>query len=102
MGENESHEVDRIRFTELDNSAVGPKIDKKLLADIPIEATVELGRTKLTLREIMELAEGSIISLDKFAGEPLEVKVGGQTVAIGEVIAVDDCYGIRIAEVKIK
>ncbi len=102
MGENENYEVDRIRFTELDDSATGPKIDKKLLADIPIEAMVELGRTKLTLREIMDLAEGSIISLDKFAGEPLEVKVGGQTVAIGEVIAVDDCYGIRISEVKIK
>lgn len=102
MGENENHEVDRIRFTELGDSVAGPKIDKKLLADIPIEASVELGRTKLTLREIMELAEGSIISLDRFAGEPLEVKVGGQTVAIGEVIAVDDCYGIRIAEVKIK
>ncbi len=102
MGENENYAVDKIRFTELDNSAGGQKIDRKLLADIPIEATVELGRTKLTLREIMDLADGSIISLDKFAGEPLEVKVGGQTVAIGEVIAVDDCYGIRISEVKIK
>ena len=102
MGENENYEVEKIRFTELDSSVSGPKIDKKLLADIPIEATVELGRTKLTLREILDLADGSIITLDKFAGEPLEVKVGGQTVAIGEVIAVDDCYGIRISEVKIK
>ncbi len=102
MGENENYEVDKIRFAELGDAPMGSRIDKKLLADIPIEATVELGRTKLTLREILELAEGSIISLDKFAGEPLEVKVGGQTVAIGEVVAVDDSYGIRITEVKIK
>ena len=102
MGENENFEVDKIRFAELGDSQMGPKIDKKLLADIPIEATVELGRAKLTLREILDLAEGSVISLDKFAGEPLEVKVGGQTVAIGEVVAVDDAYGIRISEVKIK
>ncbi len=69
MGENENYEVEKIRFTELDDSAVGPKIDKKLLADIPIEAMVELGKTKLTLREKMDQAEGYIIRQDKFAGE---------------------------------
>ncbi len=102
MGENENYEIEKIRFSEINDAPSGQRLDKNLLADIPIEAIVELGRTKLTLREILELAEGSIISLDKFAGEPLEVKVGGQTVAVGEVIAVDDSYGIRITEVKIK
>jgi len=102
LGENENYEIEKIRFSEINDAPSGQRLDKNLLADIPIEAIVELGRTKLTLREILELAEGSIISLDKFAGEPLEVKVGGQTVAVGEVIAVDDSYGIRITEVKIK
>lgn len=102
MGDNENYGIDKIRFSEVSDEPLGPKIDKKMLADIPIEATVELGRTKITLREVLDLAEGSIISLDRIAGEPLDIKVGGQTVAHGEVVAVDDCYGIRITEVKIK
>ena len=102
MGENENYGIDRIKFAEFGEGAPGPKIDRKMLADIPIEATVELGRAKITLREVLELSEGSIISLDRIAGEPLDIKVGGQTVAVGEVVAVDDCYGIRITEVRLK
>lgn len=102
MGENETFGVDKIRFTELSEDVVGPRIDSKMLADIPIEAIVELGRAKITLREVLDLAEGSIISLGRLAGEPLDIKVGGQTVAQGEVIAVDDFYGIRITKVNIK
>ena len=102
MGENENYGIDKIKFAEFGESAQGPRLDKKMLADIPIEASVELGRTKITLREVLELSEGSIISLDRIAGEPLDMKVGGQTVALGEVVAVDDCYGIRITEVRLK
>jgi len=102
VGDNENFGIDKIRFSEAADGPLGSRIDRKMLADIPIEATVELGKTKITLREVVELAEGSIISLDRVAGEPLDIKVGGQIVATGEVVAVDDCYGIRITEVKIK
>ena len=102
MGDNENYEVEKVRFGAFKEDGFGSRIDKKVLADIPVEAIVELGKTKLSLREVMELAEGSIISLDKTAGEPLELKVGGQTVAQGEVVAVDDCYGIRITGVHLK
>lgn len=102
MADNESYGVDKIRFSELEGEPLGQRIDKKMLADIPVEATVELGRAKVTLREVLELAEGSIINLDKPAGEALDIKVGGKTIGQGEVIAVDDFYGIRITKVDLK
>jgi flagellar motor switch protein FliN/FliY len=98
---NETFGIDKVRFGQLEGSS-GGKIDQKLIADIPVEATVELGKTKLALREVLELTEGSIISLDRNAGDVLDLKVGGQTVAQGEVIAVDDYYGIRITKVTLK
>jgi flagellar motor switch protein FliN len=102
LADNEAYEIEKVRLGELDETARGQKIDQKMLADIPVEATVELGKAKISLREILELAEGSIIGLDRVAGEPLDIKVGGQTVATGEVVAVDDNYGIRITRVNIK
>ncbi|MBU0630546.1 MAG: flagellar motor switch protein FliN [Candidatus Margulisbacteria bacterium] len=72
------------------------------MGDIPIGVTVELGNAELSLKEILELSEGSIIELNRLAGEPLDLKVGGQLVAQGEVVAVDDCYGLRITNVVMK
>ena len=95
-------ETKRIKFPELDKREFGQKLEEKTLGDIPVQAVVELGRTQLTLREILELSEGSIIELDRLAGEPLDLKVGGQLVAQGEVVAVDDYYGLRITNVFIK
>ena len=100
--QNESFGVEKVRFAELGSETSAGKIDQKVLADIPVEATVELGKTRLSLREMVELSEGSIISLDKFFGDTLDIKVGGQVVAQGEVIAVDDNYGIRITKVNIQ
>ena len=95
-------EIKRIKFPELENKETGKRVEEKTLGDIPVQAVVELGRTNLTLREVLELSEGSIIELDRLAGEPLDVKVGGQLVAQGEVVAVDDYYGLRITNVYIK
>ncbi|OGC12390.1 flagellar motor switch protein FliN [candidate division WOR-1 bacterium RIFOXYA12_FULL_52_29] len=72
------------------------------MGDIPISVTVELGNAELSLKEILELSEGSIIELNRLAGEPLDLKVGGQLVAQGEVVAVDDYYGLRITNVVMK
>ncbi len=102
MPDAETYGIEKIRFNEIAEAQPGPKIDQRMLAEIPIEASVELGKTKMTLREVLELSEGSVISLDRLAGDPLDIKVGGQTVAVGEVVAVDDNYGIRITRVTIK
>ena len=95
-------EMKKIRFPELSEAAKGGRIEDRTLGDIPVQISVELGRTQMTLREVLELSEGSIIELDRLAGEPLDLKVGGQLIAQGEVVAVDDYYGLRITNVVIK
>lgn len=95
-------EMKKIRFPELSEAAKGGRIEDKTLGDIPVQISVELGRAQMTLREVLELSEGSIIDLDRLAGEPLDLKVGGQLIAQGEVVAVDDYYGLRITNVVIK
>jgi len=98
----EKKAVRRLEFSQLEEIRKGGKIEQKMLGDIPVQVSVELGRTQLTLREILELSEGSIIELDRLAGEPLDLKVGGQLVAQGEVVAVDDYYALRITNVLLK
>ncbi|OGC21397.1 flagellar motor switch protein FliN [candidate division WOR-1 bacterium RIFOXYC2_FULL_37_10] len=95
-------EVKAVQFPELDEEGKGIRIGESTLSDIPIEVKAELGKSKLTLREILEIAEGSIIELDRLAGEPLDLKVGGSVIAQGEVVAIDDNYGIRITNVLLK
>ena len=77
-------------------------METNLLGIVTVQVTVELGGTELSLKEILDLSEGSIIELNRLAGEPLDLKVGGQLVAQGEVVAVDDYYGLRITNVVMK
>lgn len=95
-------DVKRIKFPELEKMERGGRLEGKTLGDIPVQVTVELGRTQMTLREVLELQEGSVIELDRLAGEPLDLKVGGQLIAQGEVVAIDDYYGLRITNVIVK
>ncbi|MFA4966696.1 MAG: flagellar motor switch protein FliN [Candidatus Margulisiibacteriota bacterium] len=95
-------EVKKVHFPELTDEGRGVQISEKALSEIPIQVSVELGHASMTLRDIVELAEGSIIELDRLAGEPLDLKVGGQVIAQGEVVAVDDNYGLRITNLLIK
>ncbi|MFH1541652.1 MAG: flagellar motor switch protein FliN [bacterium] len=95
-------DVKNVKFPEFQAGEKGEQINQQMLGDIPVQATVELGQTELSLKEILDLAEGSIIELDRLAGEPLDLKVGGQLVAQGEVVAIDDSYGLRITNVLVK
>lgn len=67
--------------------------------DIPLEVTVELGRTRLLIRDILDLTPGAIIELDKVAGEPVDLFANGMLVARGEVIVIDDNFGVRVTEI---
>jgi len=67
--------------------------------DIPLEVTVELGRTRLLIRDILDLSPGSIIELDKIAGEPVDLFANGLLMARGEVIVIDDNFGVRVTEI---
>jgi flagellar motor switch protein FliN/FliY len=70
-----------------------------LLLDIPLEVTVELGRTRLELRELLALSSGSVVELGKAAGEPLDVLVNGKLVARGECVMVNDKFGVRLTDI---
>jgi len=71
----------------------------EILMDIPLEVSVELGRVKMNVRDVVELGAGSIVEIDKAAGEPVDVLVNGRLVARGEVVVIDDNFGVRITEI---
>ncbi|MDA0080436.1 flagellar motor switch protein FliN [Brachyspira hyodysenteriae] len=70
-----------------------------LLMDVTINVTVELGRARLSIREILGLGEGSIIELQKLAGEPVDLLVNGKLIAKGEVVVIDECFGVRVTDI---
>ncbi len=84
------------------NTAVNPITQQEnmdLIMDVPLEVTVELGRTSKSIKEILEFAPGTIIELDKLAGEPINVLVNGKLVAKGEVVVIEESFGVRITDI---
>ena len=75
------------------------KIDSEVLQNIPVTISVEVGRTSLKIRDLMRLAQGSVVELDRLAGEPLDLMVNNTLVAQGEVVLVNDRYGVKLTSV---
>ncbi len=73
--------------------------DIDLVMDIPVQLTVELGRTRIPIKHILQLAQGSVIELDALAGEPMDVLVNGFLIAQGEVVVVNEKFGIRLTDI---
>ncbi|OEG61767.1 MAG: flagellar motor switch protein FliN, partial [Halanaerobium sp. MDAL1] len=71
----------------------------ELIKDVPLEVTVRLGKTVMKIRDILELGDGSIIELDKLAGEPVDLLVNGKLVAKGEVVVIDENFGFRVKDI---
>lgn len=69
------------------------------ILDIPLKVTVELGRTEVIIKDLLQLGQGSVLELDKLAGEPLEILVNGKLVAKGEVVVVNEKFGIRLTDI---
>lgn len=87
-------------FKQLDQDAgSAPARDLEMVMDIPVKLSVELGRTRITIKQLLELAQGSVIELDGLAGEPMDILINGYLIAQGEVVVVEDKYGIRITEI---
>jgi flagellar motor switch protein FliN/FliY len=88
-------------FQQFDTSGARPSTrnDIDLILDIPVQLTVELGRTKLPIRNLLQLAQGSVVELDGLAGEPMDVLVNGCLIAQGEVVVVNEKFGIRLTDV---
>lgn len=76
-----------------------PGHNLEMLLDLPLELSVELGRTRMSLQELLKLDKGSVIRLGRTEGEPLDIQVNGRTVARGEVVVVNDRLGVRVTEI---
>jgi len=96
-------EVRPIQLTSFDamesSEAANRESSLNIIMDVPLQISVELGQCKKTIKEILELSNGSVVALDKVAGEPVDIVVNGKMIAKGEVIVIDDNYGVRITEI---
>ena len=81
------------------SSPAGAGNDISMILDIPVQLTVELGRTRIPIKNILQLAQGSVVELDALAGEPMDVLVNGFLIAQGEVVVVNDKFGIRLTDI---
>jgi flagellar motor switch protein FliN/FliY len=88
-------------FTEFTakNKLQDTQNDIDFILDIPVQLTVELGRTKIAIKNLLQLAQGSVVELDGMAGEPMDVLVNGCLIAQGEVVVVNDKFGIRLTDI---
>jgi flagellar motor switch protein FliN/FliY len=88
-------------FQEFNSKGSSPQThnDIDFILDIPVQLTVELGRTKIAIKNLLQLAQGSVVELDGLAGEPMDVLVNGCLIAQGEVVVVNDKFGIRLTDI---
>jgi len=97
---NQRVKVEKAQFEELAPAESGNGgISLDLLLDVPLQVTVELGRARKLVRDILSLGPGAIVELDKLAGEPADVLVNGKLVARGEVVVIDENFGVRVTDV---
>lgn len=92
----------KAEFSDINEQAVSATDgggDLGMIMDIPVQLTVELGRTRIPIKEILQLAQGSVIELDTFAGEPMDVLVNGCLIAHGEVVVSNERFGIRLTDI---
>lgn len=87
-GGDDSSRITRTDFSKL-----------KMILDVPLKVSVELGRTKMLVNDLLQLGQGSVIELDKIAGEPMEILINDKLVAMGEVVVVNEKFGVRLTDV---
>lgn len=91
-------------FRDMSEEANAPRVDSgrrelDFILDIPLDVSAELGRTRLLINELLQLGQGSVVELDKLAGEPLEVYVNGKLVARGEAVVINEKFGVRLTDI---
>ena len=92
--------LERAAFQNLQpGGGTGAEANLDTVLDIPVTISMEIGRTKISIRNLLQLNQGSVAELDRLAGEPLDVMVNGTLIAHGEVVVVNDKYGIRLTDV---
>lgn len=91
--------VSQVRFAPLSGGGVENEPNYELLRDLRLEVMVELGRTSIPLRQVLQLGEGTIIELEQLAGEPVNLSIAGKIVAQGEVVVIGTAFGIKITQI---
>ena len=105
QAESEAQEGDDVQTAELDeftdDAPISQEEKRKLdtILDIPVTISMEVGRSQISIRNLLQLNQGSVVELDRVAGEPLDVLVNGTLIAHGEVVVVNDKFGIRLTDV---
>ena len=99
---NDEIEIKDIDFQDMESNipeTSSRSADLNMLHNVKMLLTVELGRTDISIRDILQLGEGSIIQLNKLAGEPVDIFINGKSVAKGEVVVIDENFGVRVTEI---
>ncbi|MDI1231629.1 MAG: flagellar motor switch protein FliN [Methylobacter sp.] len=81
------------------SSGLGDEVNLDVILDVPVTISMEIGRTQINIRNLLQLNQGSVVELERFAGEPLDVLVNGTLIAHGEVVVINDKFGIRLTDV---
>ncbi|MFO9637956.1 flagellar motor switch protein FliN [Legionella pneumophila serogroup 3] len=97
VNETSAEQLNQNQGNPLNQDSGNEKLE--LILDIPVSVTVEIGRTKMTIRNLLQLNQGGIVALDRLAGDPLDVLVNGTLVAHGEVVVVNDKFGVRLTDI---
>lgn len=96
-----SKQYEKAQFDQLknDGSSNSDEVNLDVLLDVPVTLSVEIGRTRQTIRNLLQLNQGSVVELDRLAGEPMDVLVNGTLIAHGEIVVVNEKFGIRLTDV---
>lgn len=95
----EEPKFEELKAEKTEKTEHPPTKDIEFLLDIPLELTVQLGKTKMLIKDLLQLGQGSVIELEKLAGEPMEILVNNKLVARGEVVVVNEKFGIRLTDI---
>ena len=98
MAEETFENIEEVRATDGSEKTVGIE-NLKVLENIDVELTVEVGRTEITIRDLLRLNEGSVVELDRLAGDPLDILVNNTKIAKGEVVMIGERFGVRFGEI---
>ncbi len=97
--EKQNPEIKEANLNELSGDVVTPVKNIDLLMDVALDVVIELGRTVMPLKEVLNLGPGAVIELDKLAGDPVDILVNNKLVARGEVVVIEENFGVRITEI---
>ncbi|RMG36073.1 MAG: flagellar motor switch protein FliN [Gammaproteobacteria bacterium] len=99
QGASDEYQAQAASFDELQPDGCGGDIKLDAILDVPVTIAMEIGRTRINIRNLLQLNQGSVVELDRLAGEPMDVLVNGTLIAQGEVVVVNEKFGIRLTDI---